>query len=266
MGLRPDAEEQLAALINPDTIVPVGISGRFWAVYLRGMWSSSEQGGLGVIVEQVTPARDVAFKIVPPAALQDLYNEQTLAEWGRQLADLVELLQAGRIESPYPNSLILEGPRRFNNYADMAEAVEDLYESVTAFGHGLAKQKKRGGIIAHSAPQPSPILAELALRMQRGMELVEDSNEWVIARFDHQLVASVTDCTPDTAIAAAQRLHQLQQNGEDLTVCVECENLAFAREETTKLLTRLESQGVAGIVAVDDADLIRQFEQLQRHR
>jgi hypothetical protein len=112
----------------------------------------------------------------------------------------------------------------------------------------------------------SPILAEIAERMARRMTIIEDTPKLIVARIeDTGLIAAVSNCDPDNAVTAAHHLRQLQNGDESLTVCIRCDctnaDDQYARTATAKLLTDM---GVSSIFGSTDADLLQQFEQLQR--
>ncbi|QKJ67463.1 hypothetical protein HQN60_12525 [Deefgea piscis] len=259
--MTPEFEQRIAQKINPDSIMPEGITGHFWPVYLRGHWGTAEQGALGVILKIETPVPQLVWKIMPPLALADLYNTETLESWTFQLEILEETLSRGDTQSPFPNSLIFGEPMPCR-FPDISSAVNSLYEACTSFHHGLAKQEQLGGELNNPSSAKSQMLIEISKRLARHITIINDAPHNEIIRLEGLgLFGIVTDGTPQSAINTAVELRKQQTDDEPLTVCMVNEDLVYAEAATAKLIESLLSIGVNSIIAPDDNEAIRQIEQ-----
>jgi hypothetical protein len=222
MALRHDANARLKALIDPKSIMPLGITGQYWVV---GWHAANSSKNIGVIVEATEPCHDIDWEIPLPAVAEHIQ-----AECAQQLAEFEHALKSGNIISPYPASLTLRGPIPFGNFGDMAEAISALFSVFVDPSYT-------------AAPAISPILAEIANRLRRNITLLTTTHAFQLARIDGSgLVAALNNHLPGSAQAMMLALTTHQLQGERMSALIPDND--NAEKLTTELIARLKESGI----------------------
>jgi hypothetical protein len=137
-GLRPDAEQRIASLIHPDSIMPDGVTGEYWTVTLAGPVSMT----VGVVIQIKVPYQALAWRVVPATLLAQFASPTILKQWQHQLIVLEEALSAKETASPYPNNIIYSDPLPFR-YPEAQVALTELFQEFC-------------GELLTETPSPSP--------------------------------------------------------------------------------------------------------------
>lgn len=225
MALRHDADARIKASINPESIMPLGITGQYWVVSWNAPNSSQN---IGIIVEATAPSHDIDWEIPLHAVANNIQ-----AEFIQQLDELKHALKSSNINSPYPDSLPLKGPTPFGNFGDMAEAISELFSVFVDPSYT-------------TSPAISPILAEVANRLQRNITLLATTHAFQLARIDGSgLVATLNNPLPDSAHAMMFALTKYQKHGEKMSALI---TNTDAEKLTTELMTRLKESGIHPII------------------
>lgn len=184
-----------------------GVTGWAWEIIARADIATDDQGVIGVVFQQTTPAEHIYTKLIDNATWQkftDVYNAETIQTliW---LTDLARsALDAGIFTSPAPANLIYTLPYQVN-YPDPQTALQRLWDNKVNFFRARGeKATAHGGDLPHmDTPTASQIVIqqlrnsyrELAERTVNPRRRADDLFSFQPQFLDAKHVASVASAT-----------------------------------------------------------------------
>lgn len=261
----PTSEQWLKEQIQPVTRRHVGCKGQYSFIYLRGNLATFEQGCIGIAVRQTSPIELLHYEIWPLPALDQAYNAETNADWNDTIAEAIACMESYKTTQSLPSFIRFDPVWRAWRDIDVPTFVQRVTSNTAGFHHMMGKQQQLGGQQSNPSKAVSPILRRISAERMVQYLMLEETEHHQIARITGVgLVATLNTGDQNAAISAAEKLIQLRQGQEPMTVVVTCET--YARNAVAKLLTSMENRGVQAAVGKDQDDSIAKFDELQKHR
>jgi len=266
MALRPDVRDAVRAAADPAGTMRTSARGWTYKISLVGNWFSDPEAGLiGNLYIQEEPTHIVTWEFVALPVLAATFNAQTNEEWQLQLAEAAAILEHWHEGQTLPSGIRLSHRMPWRD-VDLPTFMAAKMDATVAFHFAMAQQQVQGGLAPNPQPAASPLLTSLAERLKLRLQMLEDANHIEIARVNESgLIAVVHDAHDnDQVINAAQRLHNLRNADEHMSLLIQPDDEQWAREQTQRLILDLFAQGVEGFVAHDGDEAAREFSRIKR--